>query len=575
MHREDLIFLHAPSVYDFRKESIFYGPVSDLVPSTPVFEMYPYGFTTMASYLHDRGYRVRIINLASMMLNDRGLDVEALIGRLRADVFGIDLHWLPHAHGSLAVAEIVKRLHPDSRVLFGGFSSSYYHEELVRYPQVDLVLRGDSVEEPLAKLMAALGSNADLSTVPNLTWKKDGKAVVNDLTHVPEDLDYLDIDYGWIIRSVIKHRDLEGAKPFKDWDRYPLTAAFTVRGCSQCCAVCGGSCGAMRRVLGRSRPAFRSPERVAQDVHNVQDYLDAPVFVVGDLRQNGEKYAQRFFDEAKRLGIDNHVILELFTPAPASYFQEADRTFDRYSIQFSPDSHEERVRYALGRRFDNASMERSIKEALGNGCQRFDMFFMIGLPEQTPASALSSADYTRHLYSENGNDKRLFVYTSPLAPFLDPGSIAFENPEKFGYRLFARTLEEHRARLASPNWKDVLSYETVNMTRDQIAETSYDAADRLNQVRVEVGLMTAEELKERTERSYAARMLIKEVDLAAAIKDPVQRAEAMADLKQRGDELMESTICQKRELEWDSPSVFRSLPKVLFGLVFRRKPRSG
>ena len=45
MSKEDIIFLHAPSVYDFRKEFLFYGPVSDMVPSTPVFEMYPFGFT--------------------------------------------------------------------------------------------------------------------------------------------------------------------------------------------------------------------------------------------------------------------------------------------------------------------------------------------------------------------------------------------------------------------------------------------------------------------------------------------------------------------------------------------------
>jgi B12-binding domain/radical SAM domain protein len=575
VHREDLILLHAPSVYDFRKKSIFYGPVSDLVPSTPVFEMYPVGFTTMASHLHKKGYRVRIINLASLMLNHPDLDVEALIGKLRSAVFGIDLHWLPHAHGSLAIAEIVKRLHPDSKVLFGGFSSSYYHQELINYPQVDLVLRGDSTEEPLALLMAALETGSDLASVPNLTWKKDGRAVVNDLTHVPEDLDFLDVDYGWIIRSVIRHRDLEGAKPFKDWDRYPLTAAFTVRGCSQACAVCGGSCGAMRKVLGRTRPAFRSPEKVAEDIYNVQSYLKAPVFVVGDLRHNGNKYAERFFSEAKKLGIDNQIILELFTPAPASYFQEAQRTFDRYSIQFSPDSHEEKVRYALGRKFDNASMEKSIKDALANGCQRFDMFFMIGLPEQTPASAVGSADYTRRLYAENENDRRLFVYTSPLAPFLDPGSFAFEDPEKYGYRLFARTLEEHRARLASPNWRDVLSYETRYMTRDQIVETSYDAADRLNRVRVEVGLMTAEELRTREERSRDARLLMREVDQAMAVEDPTARAALLDQLKQRGDELMESTICQKRELEWDTPSVFRSLPRTLIALMFRRKPRSG
>lgn len=203
------------------------------------------------------------------------------------------------------------------------------------------------------------------------------------------------------------------------------------------------------------------------------------------------------------------------------------------------------------------------------------MFFMIGLPEQTTMSAIESADYTLKLYSQNNNDHRLMVYTSPLAPFLDPGSFAFEDPEKFGYRLFARTLEDHRARLENPNWKDVLSYETSNLTRDQIVQASYDAADRLNDVRVEVGLMTAEELKERRERSMDARQLMNEVDMAMRIKDAKERENTLAMLKQRGEDLMESTICQKRDLEWDSHSVFRSIPKVMYSLVFRRRTRSG
>jgi hypothetical protein len=37
----DLVLLHAPSVYDFRKNSLLAGPISDVVPSSPVFEMYP------------------------------------------------------------------------------------------------------------------------------------------------------------------------------------------------------------------------------------------------------------------------------------------------------------------------------------------------------------------------------------------------------------------------------------------------------------------------------------------------------------------------------------------------------
>ena len=107
MKQEDLILIHAPSVYDFRKESILYGPVSDLVPSTPVFEMYPIGFTTLAEYLERDGFRVRIVNLAVLMMRDREFDAEKFLVKLKPKAFGIDLHWLPHAHGALAVGAML------------------------------------------------------------------------------------------------------------------------------------------------------------------------------------------------------------------------------------------------------------------------------------------------------------------------------------------------------------------------------------------------------------------------------------------------------------------------------------
>jgi B12-binding domain/radical SAM domain protein len=566
--REDLIFIHAPSVYDFRKEFLFYGPVSDLVPSTPVFEMYPIGFTTMATALHEAGFRVRIINLASMMLNDRKLDAEKVISKLDSAVFGIDLHWLPHAHGALEVAKLVRKLHPDAKILMGGFSSTYYHKELIQYPQVDLVLRGDSTEVPVTELMQALEKGTPLENVQNLTWKDDsGKVHFNDLTYVPKDLDNLEVDYGWIVKSVIRHRDLEGFKPFKDWDRYPLTAVFTVRGCSVQCAVCGGSCSAMKGFLGRERPAFRSPEKVAGDIYNIQQYLRAPTFVVGDLRQNGKGYAERFFKEAKSLGIKNQLILETFTPGNDDFFAMAQNSLESYSVEFSPDSHDEKVRNALGRRFDTPSMERSVRSALEHGAERFDLFFMIGLPQQTRESALASAEYSRKLYEMVGNDERLFVFTSPLAPFLDPGSAIFENPSKYGYRSLARTLEDHRSRLLSPSWKYVLSYETEWMDRDQIADASYDAADILNNVRFECNQINKEELNLRLARSENARKMMARIDGIVKLTDETVRHDAFLELKAECEELMDSTICQKTDLEWTTKGVVRSLPRAVFGLM--------
>ena len=174
----DIVFIHAPTVYDFRKKPIFYGPVSDVVPSSPVFEMYPIGFMTMSSHLEAAGFKTRIVNLAVQMLQNKKLDVERVIQKLHAKVYAIDLHWMPHCHGAIEIAKIVKKYHPDAIVEFGGFSSSYFYEDLIQRPYIDMVMRGDSTELPHVKLMQVLQDGGNLEDVPNLTWKdKDGNPI--------------------------------------------------------------------------------------------------------------------------------------------------------------------------------------------------------------------------------------------------------------------------------------------------------------------------------------------------------------------------------------------------------------
>jgi len=126
MTKPDLVLLHAPSNYDFRERAIMYGPISDVIPSTPLFEMYPIGFVSIAAYLEKNGVATRIVNIANRMLTEPRFDVERFLSKLSPLAFGIDLHWLPHAHGSLELAQVIKQLHPSTPIVFGGFSASYF-----------------------------------------------------------------------------------------------------------------------------------------------------------------------------------------------------------------------------------------------------------------------------------------------------------------------------------------------------------------------------------------------------------------------------------------------------------------
>src|SRR4030043_857410 len=493
MAKADLILLHAPSNYDFRERAIMYGPISDVIPSTPIFEISPIGRVSIGAYLEKHGIHARIINIANRMLKDEKFDVEKFIGKLSAKAFGIDLHWLPHAHGSLELANIVKGLHPTTPVIMGGLSSSYFYKELIAYPQVGFVVRGDSTEIPMLKLMERIRDGKPVDDVPNLSWKDaSGVAHHNPLSFVPASIDEMPLDYAYPVKSVLRYRDLAGLTPFGNWMDYPITCVVTCRGCNYDCATCGGSRYAYKNSFGREKTAFRNPKLLTGAIVNIQAYLNGPVFVIGDIRQKGEEYAEEFLKAMNDAKVRAPIILELFSPAGKDFFAKVKKYIPNYNIQWSPDSTDEEVRHAFGKGYSNREIETTIQSALENGCRRFDLFFMIGLPGQTYASVMGDAAYLRGLLREFKQHKKVLPFISPLAPFVDPGSKVFENPEKYGYRMFYRSLEEHRQALKSPSWKYMLNYETKWMSRDDIVMSTYEAALSFNQLKTEYSLIPRE-----------------------------------------------------------------------------------
>ena len=568
MSSPDLVLLHPPSVMDFRKRTLLLGPVSDLIPSTPVFEMYPVGFVTMASHLESKDLEVRIANIASRMLGSDGFDPDRFVRSLDARMFGIDLHWMPHVQGALELARMVRKHHPDTPIVLGGFSASYYHEELIRTrPEIDYVLRGDSTERPMEQLLLAAASGRSPEEVPNLTWRENGKVRINPLSHVPEHLDDIEIDYGLLVRKVLRYRDLQGHLPYSNWKSNPMSIAVSVRGCVHNCINCAGSCDSFAKNFGRKKPAFRSPEQLAEDVDRAEDYLKGATFLVGDIRQAGKDYASRFLAELKKRKVRNELVLELFAPSDKEFASEVARSVENFNIQISPETHDETVRAAQGKHYTNAALEKTAETMLNAGCGRFDMFYMIGLPKQTQESVDGTVRYAEGLYGRF-KGKRLFPFISPLAPFLDPGGNAFEEPEKHGYRLFAKGLEDHARLAMMPSWKHVLNYETKWLTRSQIAESTYSAGLGLNAVKRSMGLIS-EEVASRTEaRILAARELMGKID--SMVAKGTASEEDMAALRDEAKGLSESTVCEKEELDWSDSSMYSSIPRMISSLIRRR-----
>jgi B12-binding domain/radical SAM domain protein len=565
----DVVFLHPPSLFDFRSRAILLGPISDVIPSTPIFEMYPIGFLSLSDHLERPGFSTRIINLAAKMLASPRYDPERTIRKLRPKAFAVDLHWLPHVQGSLSIGELIKKHHPDIPVIYGGYSATYFADELIRFPFVDYVIKGDSAERPLVLLMQAIDGNGALSEIPNLTYKDDnGQVNSNKINYVPTNIDDVATDYTIPIKKSLRFFDIKAYLPFRSWAKYPISAIFPFRGCRYNCATCGGSRFACKQVLNRPVLAVRSAGKVSQELARLAKTFNAPTMIIGDIMQNGKQYAYQILDEIKRLQFRNELVFEFFTPPSVDIISRVRASTPRYNVEMSPESHDDGVRRAFGRPFSNEQLEKSIQTCIEQDCRRIDLFFMIGLPKQNYQSVMETIDYCEYLLATYGHNKTLHPFIAPLAPFIDPGSAVWEQPEAYGYNLFARNLREHRELMDSAiTWKQFLNYETEWMSRDEIVDSTYEAALRLNDLKQKYGLIDQNNASMVKQNAHTSREQLKRIE--ALIATGQQGSTAWKRLEDDLKTMVTDTICYKQEINWPT-SFYRFNVAGIISQLLRR-----
>ncbi len=375
------------------------------------------------------------------MMNSRRFDVPRFLARQKPKAVGIDLHWLPHAHGALEIARIVKELHPDVPVIFGGLSSSYFHRELIGYPQVDFVMRGDSTEPPLHSCCWRCGRASPSPRFPISPGKMPA-----GFTSIPIPSCRRAWDY---VRPAAGSHGRDGDAVPRSAQRpalqrlveQPITTVFTVKGCAFECVTCGASHTSCTHLMKRHKPVYRCPASLVLNMRAFSRLSHGPIVLIGDLLMAGPEHAAEVLERLREADFPNEIVFEFFALPPASFLCDIDRSVRHWSMEFSPESHDQGVRDAQEGEagYTTEDMEALFKVALSLRCSRIDVYFMIGLPAQTGRWCATPVEYCGRLFQLG--DKRLSCFISPMGPFIDPGSRGFEEPDRFGYRLFAHTLE--------------------------------------------------------------------------------------------------------------------------------------
>lgn len=288
--------------------------------------------------------------------------------------------------------------------------------------------------------------------------------------------------------------------------------------------------------------------------------------MVHDPRAGGLDRARRFFDLLGREKAGNEFVFELFYPAGDEFFEMVAGATAAFSVEITIESPDEQLRARNGKfAYPNAALESTIGAALRHGCRKLDLFFMVGIPGQRPQDAMATVSYCDQLVTRVGGDRRLQFYVAPLAPFLDPGCRAFEDPG-LGYRKRFSTLEEHRQALAEPSWKQLLSYDSDAMSAGQIVTTTYAVARGLNELKHGRGL-----IDEATYQAVGASLRLAQqtmdlIDQASGLA-PGERVAALAAVRDRIDEANEASLCGTDELKWADGSRPAVRPPLLAALA--------
>ena len=110
---------------------------------------------------------------------------------------------------------------------------------------------------------------------------------------------------------------------------------------------------------------------------------------------------------------------------------------------------------------------------------------------------------------------------------LDPGSPAFNFPDKHGYRIIFKNLKDYIDGLSLPSWHQWMSYETRFLNRDSIVRLIIDSIECSINLREKYGLYSKSDADRK--RSYYVDANKKIIDMVNRVMSLHSEDECLSD----------------------------------------------
>ena len=351
----DCLIIHTP------KFSNYYRPVGQFM----WVNYMPLGLLGIAEYLNRSRIKCRVLHQGVEKMNCESWQLEDSLNSSEPPVIALSLHWHYQAHDVIETCKKIRKLLPNSYIVLGGSTASFFHDEIVRdFDCVDAVIRGEA-EIPLLEIVKKVKKGEhDLSGIPNLTWKAiKGKIVTNETVYWADEkilnelrfanmellenyrtyIDFVSLPF-IVVKGISKELNF---KMFTARSKlFPLCVG---RGCAFDCTWCGGSFTPQKeRISRRGKVAWRPYDAVIADIKQALEYGYQAMYTVFDPTPNDQNYFVGLFRRLREEGLTKKLgwMHEATGVTSKEFVNEFAETFseDFRVIALSPETGNEQVR---------------------------------------------------------------------------------------------------------------------------------------------------------------------------------------------------------------------------------------
>ncbi len=456
----EVLFLHVP------KFSNYYKPLDEFMNITYI----PMGVFAMADLLTRDRKSVQIVHMGIEWILDRDFSiVEFIKAKSNIKVVYMPLFWHYQSYDVINVASKIKAAFPDIYIILGGFTASYFADQIVSdFSCIDGVIKGYA-EKPIVDLTRVITGggvsekSSELPVIQNLMLSNGSrlKSMVVPGGDFGEGR-YRSMPGGAYQEYVTDARTFDSmrfsALPLlKNFSYYIKLFSFPLaysknlsmaenikynnmglkmfpieigRGCVTSCTWCAGCAPNQKKMNFVSGVMWRDPEKVADTIEEGLAFGYKTFAVCFDVDPQKQSYYLDLFETIRKRKIKCGLYFECYAlPAPG-FIESFAATFDLKNsvVAISPECGNEDVRRKnKGFYFSNADMLNSI-EILEKHNITADVFFTMGIPSENVKTLYDTKDMILAIDSRFKNVGRMMSWGVQI----EPGSPIFENPEKFG-----------------------------------------------------------------------------------------------------------------------------------------------